>query len=118
MPITSVTSDPEALSLTIVGDYPVPIGRLWEAWADPRQVEKFWGPEGWPATFTRHEMTVGGRAEYHMTGPEGDKSGGYWDVLEADSPRRLVFRDGFANPDGTPLSVFDDFRSCLSSRAG
>jgi uncharacterized protein YndB with AHSA1/START domain len=37
-----------------------------------------------------------------MTGPEGDQSRGYWEVLEADAPHRLVFRDGFANADGTP----------------
>ena len=38
MPITSVTSDAETLSLTVVGDYPVPVERLWEAWADPQQI--------------------------------------------------------------------------------
>jgi uncharacterized protein YndB with AHSA1/START domain len=37
-----------------------------------------------------------------MTGPEGDRPHGYWDVLEAEAPHRLVFRDGFANADGTP----------------
>jgi hypothetical protein len=39
-----------------------------------------------------------------MTGSEGDQHHGYWEVLEADAPRRLVFRDGFANADGTPNS--------------
>ena len=37
-----------------------------------------------------------------MTGPEGDQPRGYWEILEADAPHRLVFRDGFANADGTP----------------
>jgi uncharacterized protein YndB with AHSA1/START domain len=37
-----------------------------------------------------------------MTGPEGDQPKGYWDVVEAEPPHRLVFRDGFANADGTP----------------
>jgi uncharacterized protein YndB with AHSA1/START domain len=37
-----------------------------------------------------------------MTGPEGDQPRGYWEVLEVDVPHRLVFRDGFANADGTP----------------
>ena len=26
----------------------------------------------------------------------------HWNIVEADAPRRLVFRDGFANADGTP----------------
>ena len=37
-----------------------------------------------------------------MTGPGGDQPRGFWDVLEADPPHRLVFHDGFANDDGTP----------------
>jgi uncharacterized protein YndB with AHSA1/START domain len=37
-----------------------------------------------------------------MTGPEGDQSKGYWEILEAEPPHRLVFDDGFANNDGTP----------------
>jgi uncharacterized protein YndB with AHSA1/START domain len=44
----------------------------------------------------------GGRVEYHMTGPDGDQPKGYWDVVEVDPPRWLVFRDGFANDDGSP----------------
>ena len=37
-----------------------------------------------------------------MTGPAGDQPHGYWDVLEVEPPRRILFRDGFANADGTP----------------
>jgi hypothetical protein len=44
MPITSVTKDPEKLTLTVVADFPVPQKRPWDAWADPRQLERFWGP--------------------------------------------------------------------------
>lgn len=32
MPITSVTKEPEKLSLTVVADFPVPQERLWAAW--------------------------------------------------------------------------------------
>ena len=71
MPLTSITKDPATLSLTVVADYPVPQERLWEAFADPRQLERFWGPPFAPATFTRHDFTVGGRAEYFLTGPAG-----------------------------------------------
>jgi uncharacterized protein YndB with AHSA1/START domain len=37
-----------------------------------------------------------------MTGPEGDQPRGFWDIVEAEPPHRLVFIDGFANDDGTP----------------
>ncbi len=102
MPITSVTSDTNALTLTVVGDYPVPVERLWQAYADPRQLERFWGPEEWPATFTRHEVEVGGRSEYAMTGPDGTQSRGWWRFLAVEPNRRMELEDGFANEDGTP----------------
>ena len=41
MPLTSVTRDATKLTLTVVGDYPVPQQRLWDAFADPRQFERF-----------------------------------------------------------------------------
>ncbi len=44
MPLTSVAKDAAELTLTVVGDYPVPQQRLWDAFADPRQLERFWGP--------------------------------------------------------------------------
>ncbi|MCU0260129.1 MAG: SRPBCC domain-containing protein [Ilumatobacteraceae bacterium] len=100
MPITSVTNDPDALTMTMVGDYPVPVERLWQAWADPRQIERFWGPPGWPARFTRHDMVVGGRSEYVMTGPEGERSAGYWIVERLDDGRSFEVIDGFVGPDG------------------
>ena len=100
MPITSVTSDPKALTLTVVGDYPVPLDRLWDAWADPRQLEKFWGPETWPARFTRHDMAVGGRSEYYMTGPDGTRSAGWWRYLAVEPKRRIEIEDGFSDANG------------------
>ena len=51
-------------------------------------------------------LAAGSRVEYHMTGPGGDQPHGYWDVVEADPPRRLVFIDGFAHADGTPNADF------------
>lgn len=114
MPITSITSDPEALTMTVIGDYPVPVQRLWEAWVDPRQLERFWGPPGWPATFTRHDMTVGGRSEYHMTGPDGERSGGYWVVASIDPGTSIEVIDGFANEDGSDDTQMPNMRMTMS----
>src|SRR5680860_1296893 len=102
MPITTVNSDTESLSFTVIGDYPVPVERLWEAWADPRQLEKFWGPESWPATFIRHDMTVGGMSEYHMTGPDDSKARGWWRFVAVETGRRIEVEDGFSHEDGRP----------------
>lgn len=101
MPIQSTESDVATLTLTVVGEYPVPVDRLWEAYADPRQLERFWGPEGWPATFTRHDMAPGGESRYHMTGPDGTEAHGWWRFLRVDPGRLIEVEDGFANEDGS-----------------
>jgi uncharacterized protein YndB with AHSA1/START domain len=75
---------------------------VWQLWADPRQLQRWWDPPTYPAMLTKHDLAPGSRVEYHKTGPEGDQPHGYREVLEADAPNRLVFRDGLANPDGTP----------------
>jgi uncharacterized protein YndB with AHSA1/START domain len=49
-----------------------------------------------------HDLAAGGRVTYFMTGPEGDKSHGWWEVLVAEPPQRLELRDGFADENGTP----------------
>jgi uncharacterized protein YndB with AHSA1/START domain len=104
MTVTAVRKDPEHLTLTLDAAFDASASRVWQLWADPRQLERWWGPPTYPATVTSHDLRTGGRVEYHMTGPTGDQPRGYWEIVEVDPPSRLVFRDGFANADGTPNS--------------
>lgn len=105
MPITSVTTNtdnPGSPTLTIVADFTASLRRLWDAYTDPRQIEKFWGPTTYPATFTRHDAYPGGLSAYYMTGPEGDRSHGYWEWVSVEAPHSFVVKDGFAGDDGVP----------------
>jgi uncharacterized protein YndB with AHSA1/START domain len=97
MPLTSVTKDAATLTLTVVADFPVSQKRLWDAYADPRQLERFWGPPAWPATFTRHDFKVGGRAEYFMTGPNGAKWSGSWKFTMVNPISSFEAHDGEDN---------------------
>ena len=97
MPLTSVTKDAAKLTLTVVGDYPVPQQRLWDAFADPRQLERFWGPPLMPATFTRHDLKVGGRAEYFLTGPKGETWSGSWKFTAVNPISSFEADDGEDN---------------------
>lgn len=100
MPTTSVHTDPEELTVTLVAEFPVPVERLWGAFTDPRQLERFWGPPAFPATFTSFDLRPGGRAHYRMTSVEGEQFLSVWLVSEVDEPRRIVFRDLFATESG------------------
>jgi uncharacterized protein YndB with AHSA1/START domain len=102
MTVTAVTKDIDNLTLTLTAEFRATPARVWQLWADPRQLERWWGPPSYPATFSSHDLREGAHIEYHMTGPEGDTPRSFWDILAVDPPRRLTFRDGFANEDGTP----------------
>ena len=106
MTVTAVRKDPQTLTMTLTAEFEASPERVWDLWADPRQLERWWGPPTYPATFTAHDLAPGSHVEYHMTGPSGDQPHGFWDIVEVDPPRRLVFIDGFAANDGTPN---DDF---------
>lgn len=110
MPITSVRKDTADLTMTVVAHFTVPPRRLWDAYVDPRQIEKFWGPENWPATFTRHDVCPGGLSHYYMTSPEGERSHGYWKFLAVDEHRSFEIQDGFADEHGHPNPEFPTVR--------
>jgi uncharacterized protein YndB with AHSA1/START domain len=102
MSVTSIVKDREAKTMTLTAEFDAPVERVWEIWADPRQLERWWGPPSYPATVEEHDLSPGGSVTYYMTGPEGDRPRGWWKVVSVDPPRHLEFEDGFADDAGNP----------------
>jgi uncharacterized protein YndB with AHSA1/START domain len=102
MAIVSVEKDFDALQLVLVAEFDAPIERVWQLWADPRRLERWWGPPTHPATVEKHDLSAGGEVTYLMTGPDGETSRGWWRVASVAPPRSLDFTDGWAHQDGTP----------------
>jgi uncharacterized protein YndB with AHSA1/START domain len=102
MTVIESRKDTGALNFTIVAEFEAGVERVWQVWADPRQLERWWGPPTWPATFEDHEFQPGGRASYYMTGPEGEKARGWWRFVAVDEPSSLEFDDGFSDESGEP----------------
>lgn len=117
MPVTSVESDTESLTMTLVADFPVGPERLWAVFTDPRQLERFWGPPGWPATFDAFDFRIGGQAKYHMTSPQGQRAGGAWEFTAIDEPRGFEVIDSFADEDGTPIEGMPSMRIVFTFEA-
>jgi uncharacterized protein YndB with AHSA1/START domain len=105
MSVTSVEKDFDSLALTLVADFDAPIERVWELWADPRQLERWWGPPTHPATVENHDLRAGGEVTYVMNGPGGEESRGWWRVTSVRPPESLEFTDGFADRHGTPIET-------------
>ena len=107
MTVTAVQKDAEARTMRLTAEFDATPERVWQLWADPRQLERWWGPPTYPATFQQHEFYVGGRSHYYMTGPDGNRiqPRGWWSVEAVEPPNRFVFLDGFADENWEPSDI-------------
>lgn len=110
MPVTDITTDPEALTMTLIADAAAPVDRLWHVYTNADQLSRIWGPPGWPSTFTTFDLRPGGRVDYGMTGPRGEASRGSWEVLNVDAGHSFEVLDSFVGEDGEKLEGFPSMR--------
>lgn len=109
MPVTDITKDLDNRVLTITAEFAAPVQRVWDLYADGRQLEQVWGPPTYPATFVEHELSVGGTSKYYMTSPEGEKYYGLWQITGVNAPEQFTFDDAFSDEsfavnEGLPVS--------------
>ena len=100
MTVVDVRKDLGAATITFVAEFAAPPERVWQVWEDPRQLERWWGPPTWPATYTEHNFVVGGTSRYHMTGPDGTEAHGWLRFMAIDAPNSFEVIDGFADEAG------------------
>jgi len=99
----TVDKDLEKATLTVTATFEHPIEKVWKLYADPRKLERWWGPPTFPATVVRHELVPGGVVHYYMTSPEGEQFHGVWHVTSVDEPTHFTVEDFFADAEGAPV---------------
>lgn len=88
----------EVLTLSRVFD--APRERVWNAWTDPGQISRWWGPAGFSAPAIAIDLREGGRYLYCMRSPDGED---YWSTgvfREIEPLARIVATDSFADAEG------------------
>jgi uncharacterized protein YndB with AHSA1/START domain len=80
------------IKLTRIYDAPVKV--VWDAWTDPKQVEKWWGPRGFTLTTHTKDLKVGGGWHYTMHGPDGTDYPNKTKYLEVEKYSKLVYDHG------------------------
>jgi uncharacterized protein YndB with AHSA1/START domain len=66
--------------------------RVFDAFADPARLARWWGPEGFTNTFQRFELRPGGRWRFTMHAPDGTEIPNESVFLEVVRPERIAFR--------------------------
>lgn len=77
-----------------------PREKVWQAWTDPEQIKKWWGPKGFTAPSIQSDFREGGTYHWAMQSPDGQV---YWSTgtfHEIVPQERLVVTDSFADEDG------------------
>lgn len=82
--------------------YDAPVKTVWDAWADPKQVAKWWGPRGFTLTTRSKDMRTGGTWDYTMHGPDGVDYENKTKYLEVEKYSRMVYDHG-GNDDRAPM---------------
>lgn len=101
MPVIATDLDRRAATLTAHVQLHTYLDRAWELWADPRLLERWWGPAG-PSTVLEHDLVPGGRVTYVRRDPDAEPRHGSWDVVAVEPPRRLEVQDRVTDSEGVP----------------
>jgi len=64
---------------------------VFNAWIDPKQVSKWWGPHGFITQIDEMDVRPGGAWKYRMRGPDGNDYPFNGVYVEVVAPERLVF---------------------------
>ena len=65
---------------------------VFEAFTDPRRLERWWGPEGFTSRFEAFDPRPGGAWRLVMRGPDGAEYPNEWEFVEIARPDRIVLR--------------------------
>ncbi|MEO7123282.1 MAG: SRPBCC domain-containing protein [Lacisediminihabitans sp.] len=117
MTMITTHKDMDALTMTLVAVFDADVERVWQVWEDPRQLERWWGPPEWPATFVRHSLEIGATSHYFMTGPDGERMHGWWMITAVGAPFSLELDDRFADEDGNPTDTLGVTRMTVTLEA-
>jgi uncharacterized protein YndB with AHSA1/START domain len=82
--------------------FDAPVAAVWDAWIDPAEAAKWWGPRGFTITTHSKDLRPGGHWAYTMHGPDGKDWPNKAVYHEVEKHAKLVYDHG-ANDDRPPM---------------
>jgi len=76
------------------------LDRVWQAWTEPEQMAKWWGPKGFKCKVAKIDLRPGGIFHYFLESPQGQEMWGKFLYREVVPKERLVFIVSFSDEAG------------------
>ncbi len=102
---------PKTKDVVVTRIFNAPRERVWKAWTDPVEAQKWWGPKDFTSPGAKIDLRKGGKYLLCMRGPAGSEfdkdmwSGG--EYLEVIPMEKIVATDHFADEHGNFVSPKD-----------
>ncbi|WP_214072888.1 SRPBCC domain-containing protein [Mucilaginibacter sp. dw_454] len=114
---TEILKDLAAKKLTVTRAFNAPVEKVWRAWTEAEQLDKWWAPKPWKAITKTMDFTPGGMWLYCMAGPNGEKAWCRVDFHTIEAGKSFTATASFCDENGNVDSSFpamhwdDRFRS-------
>jgi uncharacterized protein YndB with AHSA1/START domain len=105
--VADATPSATTHEMTITRLFEAPVARVWQAWRDPEDVKRWWGPQGFTATVAKMDFRVGGTSLVGMRSPEGQDLYNTWTYRKIEPMEVIEFIQHFADADGNQIAPTD-----------
>ena len=103
---------PEVLSRTVISSRIIdaPIDAVFDAYANPLKIVRWWGPGGFTLTTESIDLKEGGHWRFVFSGPDGTEYKNHLIFVSIERPRRFVV-EHLSGPKYHGTVAFDDLGS-------
>ncbi len=70
---TKIITGESGKELIVTRIFDAPVNKVWHAWTDSAELDKWWAPKPWKAVTKQFNFSEGGHWLYAMQGPDGEK---------------------------------------------
>ena len=92
--------------IVLTRTFDAPVERVWRAWTDPGEVQRWWGPKRYTSPSVKIDLREGGRFVFAMRAPQEHggqdmyTAGAYTRIVPLE---RLEFGQGLSDAEGQPI---------------
>lgn len=90
MPLVASSTDGRRRRIEVISELAAPPEQVWELWASPDRLARWWGPPGHPMVVEHHDLREGGSVRFHVRLPGGTRIHARFEVLSASPPSTLL----------------------------